>query len=87
MDISVAGDKIGARLGDIALDDFYGRILLNAQGRLNVMDLVAAPGTGGRLHHTQDTQTPRAAPRSNPPPKSGGMPDISLNSVTLTRAA
>ena len=57
MDISVAGDKIGARLGDIALDDFYGRILLNAQGRLNVMDLVAAPGqAGGSI--TQDTQTP-----------------------------
>ena len=84
MDISVAGDKIGARLGDIALDDFYGRILLNAQGRLNVMDLVAAPGqAGGSI--TQDTQTParRAAPE--PAAKSGGMPDISLNSVTLTR--
>ena len=81
MDISVAGDKIGARLGDIALDDFYGRILLNAQGRLNVMDLVAAPGqAGGSI--TQDTQTParRAAPE--PAAKSGGMPDISLNSVT-----
>ena len=57
MDISVAGDKIGAKLGDIALDDFYGRILLNAQGRLNVMDLVAAPGqAGGSI--TQDMQTP-----------------------------
>ena len=61
MDISVAGDKIGAKLGDIALDDFYGRILLNAQGRLNVMDLVAAPGqAGGSI-----TQEPaRRAPRT-----------------------
>ena len=67
MDISVAGDKIGARLGDIALDDFYGRILLNAQGRLNVMDLVAAPGqAGGSI--TQDTQTP-ARRAANPPPR------------------
>ena len=73
MDISVAGDKIGAKLGDIALDDFYGRILLNAQGRLNVMDLVAAPGqAGGSI--TQDTQTParRAAP--NPPPRAAACP-------------
>lgn len=90
MDISVAGDKIGAKLGDIALEDFYGRILLNAQGRLNVMDLVAAPGqAGGSI--TQDTQTPgrqAAAPAPVPAAKSsagGGMPDISVNSVTLSR--
>lgn len=91
MDISVAGDKIGAKLGDIALEDFYGRILLNAQGRLNVMDLVAAPGqAGGSI--TQDTQTPgrQAAPPAPAPAaaKSGagaGMPDISVNSVTLSR--
>lgn len=94
MDISVAGDKIGARLGDIALEDFYGRILLNAQGRLNVMDLVAAPGqAGGSI--TQDTQTPGrsdeppAAPAAAATPAKGGgagaMPDISVNSVTLTR--
>ncbi|QQB37557.1 DUF748 domain-containing protein [Achromobacter deleyi] len=85
MNISVAGEKIVAGLGDIALDDFYGRILLNAQGRLNVMDLVAAPGqAGGSI--TQDTQTPgRRAEPSAPAAKGGGMPDISLNSVTLTR--
>lgn len=94
MDISVAGEKIGARLGDIALEDFYGRILLNAQGRLNVMDLVAAPGqAGGSI--TQDTQTPgrsaepsAAPPAAAAPAKGSGaaaMPDISVNSVTLTR--
>ncbi len=89
MNLSVAGDKIGAALGDIALDDFYGRILLNAQGRLNVMDLVAAPGqAGGSI--TQDTQTPgrNAAPPAAAAARSakgGGMPDISLNSVTLSR--
>lgn len=87
MDISVAGDKIGAKLGDIALEDFYGRVLLNAQGRLNVMDLVAAPGqAGGSI--TQDTQTPgrsAAPPPAAPAAKGGGMPDISVNSVTLSR--
>ncbi|MGB3434010.1 DUF748 domain-containing protein, partial [Achromobacter sp.] len=86
MDITVAGDKIGAKLGDIALEDFYGRVLLNAQGRLNVMDLVAAPGqAGGSI--TQDTQTPgrSAAPPPAAAAKSGGMPDISVNSVTLNR--
>ncbi|WP_244300721.1 DUF748 domain-containing protein, partial [Achromobacter aegrifaciens] len=88
MDISVAGDKIGAKLGDIALEDFYGRVLLNAQGRLNVMDLVAAPGqAGGSI--TQDTPPPgrsAAPPPAAPAAKGGGgMPDISVNSVTLNR--
>ncbi len=87
MDISVAGDKIGAKLGDIALEDFYGRVLLNAQGRLNVMDLVAAPGqAGGSI--TQDTQTPGRSAAPAPaasPAKASAMPDISVNSVTLTR--
>ncbi|MEN4919930.1 DUF748 domain-containing protein [Achromobacter spanius] len=86
MDITVAGDKIGARLGDIALEDFYGRVLLNAQGRLNVMDLVAAPGqAGGSI--TQDTQTPgrSAAPPAPAAKGATAMPDISVNSVRLTR--
>lgn len=92
MDVSVAGDKVAAKLGDIALEDFYGRILLNAQGRLNVMDLVAAPGqAGGSI--TQDTQTPgRQAPAAPASSKSdansdagAAMPDISVNSVTLSR--
>ncbi|EHK63486.1 DUF748 domain-containing protein [Achromobacter arsenitoxydans] len=87
MDISVAGDKVGARLGDIVLEDFYGRVLLNAQGRLNVMDLVAAPGqAGGSI--TQDTQTPARSTAPPAPAAKGGssaMPDISVNSVTLTR--
>ncbi|WAI85401.1 MULTISPECIES: DUF748 domain-containing protein [Achromobacter] len=88
MDVSVAGDKVAAKLGDIALEDFYGRILLNAQGRLNVMDLVAAPGqAGGSI--TQDTQTPGrqapAAPASSKSDAGAAMPDISVNSVTLSR--
>ncbi|MGE8658166.1 MAG: DUF748 domain-containing protein [Achromobacter sp.] len=85
MNVAVAGERVVAGLGDIALDDFYGRILLNAQGRLNVMDLVAAPGqAGGSI--TQDTQTPgRRAEPPAPAAKGGGMPDISLHSVTLTR--
>src|SRR3546814_12911018 len=47
MQVSVDGDKYAANLGDITLDDFYGRILLSSEGRLNVMDLVAEPGQAG----------------------------------------
>jgi len=82
MAVDVAGDRYQAQLGDIVLQDFYGRVILNAQGRLNVMDLVAEPGqAGGSI--TEDTQT-RSAGRASSR-KSGPMPDISLNSVTLTR--
>ena len=79
MAIVMAGSKLDARLGDVSLDDFYGRILLNAKGRLNVMDLVAEPGpAGGSI--TQDTQT---RGRQAPARSTGVMPAISVASVTL----
>jgi len=83
MAIQVVGDKPRLDLGDIVLDDFYGNVLLNGEGRLNVLDLVAEPGkAGGSI--TQDTQT-RSAPRPAPAAKSsgGGLPDITVRSVTL----
>jgi len=83
MDVSMAGDKLAVALGDVALEDFYGRVLLNAEGRLNVMDLVAEPGqAGGSI--TQDTQT-RGRRAGAPERGSGALPDISVNSVKLTR--
>jgi len=82
MAIQVVGDKPRLDLGDIVLDDFYGNVLLNGEGRLNVLDLVAEPGkAGGSI--TQDTQT-RAPAKPAPANKSGGgMPDITVRSVTL----
>ncbi|GAB3076071.1 DUF748 domain-containing protein [Bordetella muralis] len=82
MQVSVNGDQFAANLGDITLDDFYGRILLSADGRLNVMDLVAEPGqAGGSI--TQDTQTRGRSAREAQAAKTGKLPDIALNSVTL----
>lgn len=85
MQVSVKGDQFAANLGDIVLDDFFGRILLNAEGRLNVMDLVADPGqAGGSI--TQDTQTRARTPAAKPTAAAASaMPDISVNSVTLKR--
>src|SRR3546814_4520698 len=34
MQVSMDGDKVAANLGDITLDDFYGRILLSAEGQI-----------------------------------------------------
>lgn len=82
MQVSVNGDQFAANLGDITLDDFYGRVLLSADGRLNVMDLVAEPGqAGGSI--TQDTQTRGRSAREAQAAKTGKLPDIALNSVTL----
>ena len=82
MQVSVNGNQFAANLGDITLDDFYGRILLSAEGRLNVMDLVAEPGkAGGSI--TEDTQTRGRSAREARAAKTGQMPDIALNSVTL----
>ncbi|SAI30821.1 Uncharacterized protein involved in outer membrane biogenesis [Bordetella ansorpii] len=85
MDLSLAGERIGANLGDIVLEDFYGSVLLNAEGRLNVLDLVAEPGrAAGSI--TQDTQTrareSAAAPAAR---RARAMPDIAIASVTLKR--
>jgi hypothetical protein len=79
MAVSMAGGKPTIDLGDVTLDNFYGNVLLNSQGRLNVLDLVAEPGQA-RGSITQDTQS-----RGAPPPsaKGGAMPDISVRSVTL----
>ena len=85
MDLSLAGERVGANLGDILLEDFYGNVLLNAQGRLNVLDLVAEPGrAAGSI--TQDTHTRTQEPAPVPAPRAArAMPDIAVASVTLTR--
>ena len=82
MAVDVAGDRYKVHLGDIALQDFYGRIILNAQGRLNVMDLVAEPGqAGGSITEDTQTRSRRAAPAAGR--NSGPAPEISLDRVTL----
>jgi flagellar motor protein MotB len=80
MAVSLEGNRPVIDLGDVTLEGFYGNVLLNQEGRLNVMDLVAEPGkAGGSI--TQDTQT-RSTER--PAAQSGGaMPDISVHSITL----
>ena len=84
MHVTTEGDKFSANLGDIALDNFYGRILLSAEGRLNVMDLVAEPGkAGGSI--TQDSPAPKPEAAEQPKPKkSGPPPDLSIASIKLT---
>lgn len=74
---SLQGEAVAADLGDITLDDFYGRVILSSEGKLNLSDIVANPGeAGGSI--TQGTQTTRTEPAA-----SGAAPDVSLRSLTL----
>jgi flagellar motor protein MotB len=66
MAISMAGGKPVIDLGDVLLDNFYGNVLLNSQGQLNVLDLVAEPGkAGGSI--TQDTPAPAGSSKASEP--------------------
>lgn len=74
---SLQGEKVAADLGDVTLDDFYGRVILSAEGTLNLSDIVSNPGeAGGSI--TQGTQATRTEPAA-----SGAAPDVSLRSLTL----
>ncbi|ANN73723.1 DUF748 domain-containing protein [Bordetella bronchialis] len=96
MAISLAGGKPDIDLGDVTLDNFYGNVLLNSQGQLNVLELVAEPGQAGRSI-TQDTPAPGAPPARTTPAQSSrpvedkpaaakpasDMPNIAVRSITL----
>ncbi|MGB6242466.1 MAG: DUF748 domain-containing protein [Castellaniella sp.] len=84
MRVSMTGQALSLDLGDIALEDFYGNVLLNSDARLNVMDILVDKGqAGGSI--TQNTQTRRAATSSRPAARQAAAPDISIRSVKLSR--
>ncbi len=56
-DIAWQGGSYQADLGSVALDDFYGRVILNRDGRLNLRDIVKRGGT----EEAQSLTTPAAA--------------------------
>ena len=55
-------------LGDIALTDFYGRIVLSADARLNLQDLMSTPGT------TQASKPPAGKPAAPAPESKSPTP-------------
>lgn len=75
-------------IGGLALDDFYARVIINANGRLNLQDVVANPEAPGAVSVTQAQATPApAAPAAEPPAAPPATPpaDIHIGQVTLTR--
>ena len=49
-------------LGTVALDDFYARLIVNANGRLNLQDVVATPGQQQSVTNPEAAGTPNPAP-------------------------
>ncbi|WP_448097074.1 DUF748 domain-containing protein [Luteibacter yeojuensis] len=75
-------------IGGLALDDFYARVIINANGRLNLQDVVANPEAPGAVSVTQAQATPAPAvgsPAATPAVPAGPSADIRIGQVTLTK--
>jgi uncharacterized protein involved in outer membrane biogenesis len=74
-------------LGAVALDDFYARVIVNANGRLNLQDVVATPGRQQSVTNPEAAGAPNPAPVTAPTPAtttSAPKPQIHVQGVKLT---
>ena len=69
----------------IALDDFYARVIVNANGRLNLQDVVASPEAPGAVSVTQAQAepVPAKAPVTDAP--SAPAADIHIGQISLAK--
>ncbi|HZY58441.1 MAG TPA: DUF748 domain-containing protein, partial [Candidatus Binataceae bacterium] len=67
IDAEVGGDQPSFHVGEVALSDFYTRLILNSNGKLNLRDLVASP-------QTAPTSLTRAKPSGEAPPAPSALP-------------
>ena len=76
INLSVGGREPKVHIGALALSNFYARIILNADGQLNVNDIIAnpqqAPTSLTRAHQTAGAHTP--APTIVPTPSATPTP-------------
>jgi len=89
----IDGDQpLRLALGDITLADFYARVIVNSNGRLNLQDIVATPGDGETAPTRSLTQAApaEAKPAETPAPApakeeeaSGPKPDIRIERIKL----
>ena len=81
-----AGAPVSLTLGDVAIDDFYARVIVNASGRLNLQDVVAAPGQRQSVTTPEASATPArpAAPAPATASSNEPQPAIRIGAVKLT---
>lgn len=97
LNVVSAGDTLKADLGDISLEDFFARVILSEQGRLNLSQLIVQPGEQAGSITADKPAEPAAKAESKPAEPgareagaaaldAGGMPrDIRVGTVQLAR--
>ncbi|AZG07439.1 DUF748 domain-containing protein [Pigmentiphaga sp. H8] len=99
LNVVSAGETLKADLGDISLEDFFARVILSEQGRLNLSQLIVQPGEEAGSITAEKSAEPAAKGESKPPAaaqdtkeasaaasEAGGMPrDIRVGAVQLAR--
>ncbi len=81
-DVAITGDQVDARLGRINLQDFYGRIIVNPDGRLNLASVLRSERGGA----TTSVTTPQA-PAAVPPAASGPASAVSVSHAAVAANA
>lgn len=75
-------------IGTLALDQFYARVIINANGRLNTQDVVANPEAAAPVSVTQ-AQTGPAPAASSPTPAliaNAPKPEIQIGAITVANS-
>jgi uncharacterized protein involved in outer membrane biogenesis len=72
-------EPLKVSLDEIALADFFARVILSAEGRLNLQDLLAAPGTSAEA----PAEKPQPAPARPEAPVAGATPPASQAQAAL----
>ena len=77
--------------GPVALDDFYARVIVNANGRLNLQDVVATPGESQSVTTPDAVATPAVAktptvakPTPVPDASTAPKPQVQVKGIKLT---
>lgn len=69
----------------LAMDDFYARVIVNANGRLNLQDVVAGPEAPAAVSVTEVRTAPTPAPAAVDAAPAGPPADIRIGQITLSR--
>ena len=73
--IDFRAQPLAVEVGEIALSDFYSRLILDAEGRLNLQQIVRQPAT--------DAAVPAAAPAAGAESAKAAVPPIRIAKVSL----
>jgi uncharacterized protein involved in outer membrane biogenesis len=85
MTIRIGEETPHVDIRGLAMDDFYARVIVNANGRLNLQDVVAGPEAPAAVSVTEVRTAPAPAARDTTPPPAGPPADIRIGQITLSR--